>query len=111
MSISPRPVGSIAPSLVAFLRVDNPTQPNGDPLDVTGLLANQFVMTIYNTTTKTDQSGVGTFIISNASQGIVIYAFNAADVAAAGNYQLFISVPQLNGPRIMDPIPFVLVPK
>jgi hypothetical protein len=111
MSISPRPVGSILPVLVAFLRTDNPTKPNGDPLDLTGLLANQFVMTIYNTNTKTDQIGAGTFIINNASQGIVIYAFNSADVATVGSYQLFISVPQLNGPRIMDGIPLIIVPK
>ena len=117
MSISPFAVGQMLPILQVQLTVDNPNPtgvvppPPGNPLDLTGLNAGNLSMNIYNTVTKTDQAGEGTFVIVNASQGQIQYFWSALDTATSGNFQLFITVTFEGGPLVMDPIALTVIPK
>ena len=68
-------------------------------------------MNIYNTVTKADQPGNGSFIVVNAALGQIQYVWDPADTANPGNFQLFVSALFSGKSLIFDPIPFAIVPK
>jgi len=112
MAISPFAVGQLLPVMQVQLFTEGSTPTaQGVPLDITGLTFGNFTLNIYNVITKTDQLGQGSFIIVNASQGIIRYAWALGDTSAAGTYQLFVTATYSGNPLTFDPIPFTIVPK
>jgi hypothetical protein len=113
MPVSPFAVGQRLPIMQVQLMTEaDPPNTVAQAVDLTGLNAGNFVLNIYDTTVKTDQVGTGVFIIvSPSSQGLIQYAWSAADTANSGAKQLFITANFAGGPLTFDPIPFVIVPK
>lgn len=57
-----------------------------------------------------DQAGAGSFVITQANPAIITYTINTADVAVAGNFQLFFKCAFSNGTAFYDPITFNITP-
>lgn len=99
---SPRYTGYLSPPYQKFLKDDG-----GYPIDLTGLSTSSFTITFINQSDPTIiKAGTGEFsIIDPASQGLMSYAYGYSDLAAAGNWYIFVTV-QLPGeptPRVFDP--------
>jgi len=112
MSVSPMVVGQTLPALSVSLYQDGAIegQPGNEYL-LTGITASQFSVNMYDTGTKTDLVGAGTFFIPVSTGNIVQYQWNSADTATAGNKQVFISITISGNVLTFDPIPIVIVPK
>ena len=88
-----------------------PLYVEGNPDNITGLLASAFTMTFRNTGVNppVDTTGTGFFVINTVNPAAVYYQPSASDVAASMNGQIIVSATFPNGTlAVYDPLPFVI---
>ncbi len=101
MPISPMYVGQRMNPLGIKLTVDG-----GAPQPLTGA---DFTLLITSQTDPTNQvTGQGSFSISDAEQGLIVYYPATADTAVAGVYTWQIMVTYPEGPCFFDPVPVII---
>jgi hypothetical protein len=104
VSINPWTVGQLSPTwTIQMIRDENIV------MDLTGVIANQLSLSIYNASKVQIGTGAGTFVITSAYPGIVTYAPASADVSTAGSYYLRVKINFNNtSPDFSDYIPWTL---
>lgn len=58
-------------------------------IDITGISAEDLVMTMVETTTHKERKGNGKFVITNPRMGLFTYRFSEDDLAQEGEYALW----------------------
>lgn len=102
MAYQPWYVGQTYPPLDIPLNTDN------GPDNIVGILTSNLTMVIHSSSGN-DTTGSGTFVIKNSNPAEITYQFSTADVAVAGNFNLFVkAVFPGGGVAIYDPIPFTI---
>lgn len=90
---TPRYVGDTAnPLQVQFI------DPQRVVYDLTGLTGSNIVLRLHNQASGATTVGSGTWAITDATNGLAQYAWNAADVAVAGMFDLIAIITFPNGP-------------
>jgi hypothetical protein len=59
------------------------------PVDITGISAEDLVMTMEETTTHKKRKGNGKFVITHPRMGLLSYRFSEDDLAQEGEYALW----------------------
>ena len=105
VGISPWRVGQLSPAWTIPI-----TDDTGASVNLTGVLAGAFTLTIYETTYGATRAGAGVFSIVTANPGVVQYQWAAADVAQAGAFTLTVSWTANGDAEDSDPVPWVVKP-
>lgn len=103
MAISPWYAGAQSPAWTLTLQVANPN-PQLPPLPVPGLVNNQttgFGLAFRSNYLSSgdpnfSRAGTGTFLVTDAANGVVTYQPSAADVALPGDYTLIVTYTPTN---------------
>ena len=104
MSISPWYTGQTLPALAITLLDDD-----NAPVNLTGATLALLIESESTTGSTNEPVGAGTWTITNATAGQATYAWAAADVATAGQYQLRVVVTLPNGTVKTDAVPWSVV--
>lgn len=100
MGITPWYVGQLLPLLTITF-----TDDSNKAVNLTGAT---LTLTIHNLATNSSVAGAGSFVITDAANGVGTYTLDAVDVATAGNYTVQ-AVATINGkPLKADPISWVI---